>query len=132
MVKLLDKSTQTWKVAVIFLAVSMLFVQIIQLHIHIYDHQHNDVEYNAHQITVHSDHTATAFDHHNEALTVEFSSHYSNRATTLRSLFPAVFIVILGLILPFFINRKPRNRDNSVFLPKCYSLIPLPRGPPLF
>lgn len=133
MLDMLDKSTQKGKALVIFLAVALLIFQSIQVHFHFYDHNHDVAEYDTHQSFAHSSYSSLEFDHHNETVTVEFSDHFFNRSTALKSLFSVFFVVIFLVFLPFLVNRKSRKTLNFIFPPpKRYSQGPQLRAPPLF
>lgn len=116
---------------VVLLAISLLFVQAIQLHMHLYDHQHDGVEY-AHQSIPHSGLAHSEVEHHDGAITVEPAYYFSNRSMLAKLLFSPVFTVILLIILPIFLNRSPWRIVNFVLpSPKRYSLGPPLRAPPL-
>lgn len=133
MLNVLRKSTSFGNALLVFFAISLLFVQVFHLHAHLSDHQHDVVEYHAHQpIAIHSDIATSKVDHHNENVTVKHTYLSIDRSVAIKSLFSMAVTVILWMVLPIVTTRRAKVTTRSIFPPpKRYSLSPPLRAPPL-
>ena len=114
------------------LAISLLFIQSLQLHFHLYDHQHDVAEYNAHQSIPHSDYIPSEDEHHDEVVIAETLYYLSNRTILSKSLLSTVFLVFFLVFLSIFVYRRLGKTTNTFFPPpKRYSISPPLRAPPL-
>lgn len=137
---LTNKSTKSGRFLIVLLTVSLLFVQVKQLHVHLYDHYHHIVESGSDQSTTHSNHqsivhvndTVPNFEHQNGKVEVELSQKVLINNLPIESLIALFFPVILLVPLLFIFNRKFSHIVWYILLQKRYSISPPLRAPPFF
>jgi uncharacterized membrane protein len=128
----LNKLRMTKKILfILYLALSVLFVQWAQFHIHIYEF-HTDTSDHTHLGQVHNVYDVPEIEHHDKLADVDLTHEGLIKNLLLGSLFIAILMIIFIVLLPRLYTSLLRRRETLVtFIPWRNSLPPPLRAPPL-
>jgi len=114
---------------VLYIAISLMFVQGAQLHVHTYDHDHDHGH--AHQKQAHFS-LDTAKSHFDEVAEVDLSQQGFVKKLSFGSLFVILFMVVAIILPPRLLMRVFWRYSRRVFsVLWLFSLRPPLRAPPL-
>ncbi len=125
-------------ILILCLALALMFVQGLQLHAHTYDHDHGHYDESmvgghAHLNKVHSAHSVSNVDHHDEVVSeVDFIPEGLLKNLSFGSLAIALLtaVVIVVFVPPICARTGWRRNRNSQPVPWRHSLRPPLRAPP--
>ncbi len=131
-------TTRAYAILIVCLALALMFVQGLQLHVHTYDHDHDHhedgiVSGHAHVDKVHSAHSVSDTDYHDEVVSeVDFLPEGLLKNLSFGSLAIALLsaVVIVFLVPPICARIAWRRNRDLHPVPWRNSLRPPLRAPP--
>ena len=116
---------------VLYLVLSLLFVQWAQFHIHIYELDSGTSDH-THLSQVHNVYDVPEIEHHGKLAGVDLTLEGLIKYLLLGSLFTAILTILFIVLLPRLCTSFSRRRENHLsFIPWRNSLPPPLRAPPL-
>ena len=120
----------TASLLVLMLIISLPFTQLLQVHLHVYDHQHEFDDHGAHQVISHSDLGQSEPAHHQGTAIIETTQSYFAKVLKFQPKIGSVFLACL-LFLLFLPSRTIKIRPGTYpFWSQRFLLPPPARAPP--
>lgn len=98
------RSFETTRLLALMLVISLPFTQLLQVHFHVYDHQHGDHQHGfsgseGHQVISHSDLEQSVPPHHQDAVIIETAQPFFAKILKFQAGSGFVFLVCLLFLL---------------------------------